>query len=417
MTRFDNERFSMGLTNLMLAVRNTRRHRTRSAIAISAIGFSVIALLLAGGFMEWIFWATREAAIQTGLGHIRVVRPNYLESGIADPFQYLLPEKSPELSLLETAPQVRGITPRLNFSGLISHGETTLAFIGEGVNPEKESLFNQYVQIREGMNLSLTDPNGIIVGLGLATNLGVRLGDNVVLLASSVSGSINAVEGHVRGFFWTGARSYDDAALRVPIKMSRELLRVSGAHVWVISLDNTEDTQRVVERLRMQFQAAKLQFIPWFDLSDFYTKTVALLSSQMNAVRLIMGVIILLSISNTLIMSVLERTGEIGTMMAMGTRRGKVLLLFLIEGLLLGLLGGTLGLILGLLLAEIISAIGVPMPPPPGRSAGYSAEILLTWRLVVGTFTLAVGTTVLASLYPAWKASRLTVVDALRHNR
>ena len=133
--------------------------------------------------------------------------------------------------------------------------------------------------------------------------------------------------------------------------------------------------------------------------------------------RLILGLIIVLSISNTLIMNVLERTSEIGTLLAMGARRRQILKLFLSEGLLLGLVGGILGLMLGLVLARIISAIGIPMPPPPGRSAGYSAQILITWRLAAGAFALAVGTTLLASIYPAWKASRLVIADALRTNR
>jgi putative ABC transport system permease protein len=404
-------------TSLTLALRNTRRHRTRSAIAIWAITFSVIALLLAGGFAEWVLWTTREAAIRTGLGHIRAMRPDFDKSGLANPGRYLLPERSPELSALERIGDVRGVAPRLNFSGLVSHGETTLAFVGEGVMPEKEQLLNEWVHIAEGSDLASTDPHGVLVGVGLATNLGVRLGDKVVLLNNTSSGSVNAVEGRVRGLVRTGIKAYDDAVLRVPIAMSRELLRVSGEHVWVISLARTEDTQRVLDQLRAQFRNARLEFIPWFELSDFYTKTVALLSSQMNAVRFMMGVIILLSISNTLVMSVLERTGEIGTMMAMGTRRRGILSLFLTEGLLLGLLGGVFGLAVGVLLAHIISAIGIPMPPPPGLSVGYSAEILLTGQLVAGTLALAVGTTVLASLYPAWKASRLTIVDALRRNR
>ena len=92
-------------------------------------------------------------------------------------------------------------------------------------------------------------------------------------------------------------------------------------------------------------------------------------------------------------------------------------MLFLGEGLLLGVLGGTAGLVIGLALARLISAVGIPMPPPPGRSAGYSAEILVTWQMAAGAAALALGTTALAAIYPAWKASRLAIVDALRHNR
>ena len=137
----------------------------------------------------------------------------------------------------------------------------------------------------------------------------------------------------------------------------------------------------------------------------------------MDVVQLLIGLLIVLSISNMLIMNVLERTGEIGTIMAMGSRRQNILMLFLAEGLVLGVLGGVVGLLAGLALAQAISSIGIPMPPPPGRSAGYSAHILITWRIMAGAFALAVGTAALAGVYPAWKASRLTIVDALRYNR
>jgi putative ABC transport system permease protein len=172
-----------------------------------------------------------------------------------------------------------------------------------------------------------------------------------------------------------------------------------------------------IEQSRARFGATNLEFIPWFDLSDFYNKSVTLLSSQMVVVRTIIGLIIVLSISNVLIMSVLERTGEIGTLMAMGTRRREILKQFLWEGFLLGLIGATIGVVVGVVLARLISAVGLPMPPPPGRQVGYSGQILVTWGLAVGTFALAIFTTMLASVYPAWKGSHLEIVDALRHNR
>jgi putative ABC transport system permease protein len=113
----------------------------------------------------------------------------------------------------------------------------------------------------------------------------------------------------------------------------------------------------------------------------------------------------------------MERTGEIGTVMALGVTRAQVLRRFLAEGVVFGLLGGILGSLLGLGLAVAISAQGIPMPPPPGMSEGYLGRILVTWELLLSAVTLAVLTTLAASIYPAWKASRLMIVDALRHNR
>lgn len=386
-------------------------------IALSAIGFGLVALLLADGFVEWVNWATREAAIQNGLGHIQVMRPGYRESGAANPLLYLLPESSPELAALEAAPEVVTAAPRLSFGGLISYRDTTLSFIGDGVDPEREQRVSRVTQLAQGQALSDADRKGILLGRGLAENLGVKVGDEVVLLATGTTGGINAIEGHVRGVFVTEAKAYDDLAVRMPIDLARQLLRVSGANTWVIALDRTEQTDRLVKRFRTQFSTAKLEFVPWYELSDFYAKTASLLASQMRFVRVLIGLIIVLSISNLLVMNVLERTGEIGTMMAMGARRRDVLMLFLGEGTLLGVIGGTLGLVVGLVLAQLISAIGIPMPPPPGRSAGYSAEIVVTWHAAVAGLALAVGTAVLAGAYPAWTASRLAIVDALRYNR
>ena len=402
---------------IRLAARNALRHRTRSAIAISAIAFGVIAILLAGGFIEWIFWAIREATIQTGLGHVQVVRQGYRQNGLADPFSYLLPERSAELAILEATPGVTAVAPRLNFGGLVSHGDSTLSFVGEGVDVDKEQSISRVLYVPQGVGLDNADPQGVILGIGLATNLDVKPGDSIVLLTTSASGSINAVDAHVRGLFRSEVKAYDDTAIRVPIGLARQLLKVRGSHVWVVGLDDTDRTKMWIDAARAHLKGSKLELIPWLDLADFYNKTVKLLSSQLAVVRVIIGAIIVLSISNLMIMSVLERTGEIGTAMALGTRRRQVRFQFLLEGSFLGVLGAAVGVLIGITLALLLSQIGIPMPPPPGREVGYSAGIMLTWRLTIGTFVLAILTTMVASVYPAWKASRLEIVDALRHNR
>ena len=137
----------------------------------------------------------------------------------------------------------------------------------------------------------------------------------------------------------------------------------------------------------------------------------------MQAIKLIIAFIILLGISNTMTMNVMERTGEIGTAMALGVKKSGILRQFLCEGALIGGIGGALGVLIGLLLAAIISDIGIPMPPPPGMARGYTGEILITLNMVLEALALAIFTTLIASLYPAWKASRMQIVDALRHNR
>jgi putative ABC transport system permease protein len=406
----------MSVPLLKLATRNLTRHHTRTLISLFAIAFGVTALLLTGGFIEWIFWAMREGTIQKGLGHIQISRPGFRVAGFADPNAYLLPPAGVELQVVRAAPNVEVVDERLLLTGLSSSGETTVAFTGEAVNPDANRIISKVLPV-EGENLTTSHPNGLLLGRGLAAALGVEPGYGLSLIVSLPGGSINAVEARVLGSLSSGVKAYDDNAVRMPITLGRQLLRVQGSHLWVVGLSATEHTDETVAYLRARLPSDRFEVASWFDLSDFYRKAVLLLSRQINVVALLIGVIIVLGISNTLTMNVLERTGEIGTLMAIGTPRRDILRLFVLEGLLLGVIGGVGGLAIGYALAQAVSYVGIPMPPPPGRSEGYSAGIILTVPLALLGLALAVGSTMLASFYPALKASRLPIVDALRHNR
>ena len=403
--------------DLDLALRNVVRKRRRSGLAIVAVAFGVVALLLSSGFIESTLVGMRESTIGSRLGHIQVSRIGYFRVGQSEPFAYLLPQDSEVRTMIERLPEVKIAGARISFGGLISDGESALSFIGEGVEPAKEELLSRALIIPQGKGLSDTEPNGIIVGVGLAASLGVGVGDQVILMANTRGGAVNAVECRIVGLFSTVSKAYDDAAVRVPISMAHDLLRVSGAHVWVLLLDKTERTPAVLDFLRGKFPDRSLEFVAWSDFADFYNKTVTLFRRQVGVIEVIISIIIVLSISNTLLMNVVERTGEIGTAMAVGVARGKILRLFLIEGLVLGIVGGAVGLTLGSGAAYVISTIGIPMPPPPGMAHGYTVEVLVNATLLMNAFLLAAGTTLLASLYPAWKASKMSIVDALRFNR
>jgi len=412
------EHISDSVANLRIALRNLTRNRRRSITALLIVAVGVISMVLAEGFIQWVFWAMREGTIQFQSGHIQVVRPDYFSKGVANPLAYLLPEGTSTVKTLESTPGVKLIAPRLKVTGLISHGETTVAFLAEGVIPAKEAELSKGLSIVKGNNLSAPNASEVILGRGLARNLGVEPGDTVALLVTASGGGINAIEAKVAGIFTSTNQAYDNSALRLPITQAQSLLRVQGAHVWLVLLDETEQTDHFMEQFRAHFSVKKdrLEFVPWYAHADFYNKTVALFSQQINVLRLIIGLIIILSISNMLIMNVMERTGEIGTLLAIGLKRKKILQMFATEGFLLGLVGGLAGIAIGYALAELISSVGIPMPPPPGMEEGYTGEIRVTAGLLISAFLIASITTLLAGLYPAWKASRQQIVNALRHN-
>jgi putative ABC transport system permease protein len=399
-----------------LGIRNLSRQPRRTLLALGTVGGGVVAFLLAGGFIHWIFGQMREATIHAQLGHIQITRPGYFKEGISDPYRFLLPDNTKDLAAQDPE-HIKTVSPRLAFSGLISKDDATVSFIGEGIDPQREAPITSAIAIVAGKDLPESPPNSVIIGEGLAANLNVQPGDKVVLLGTTSKGNPNAVELQVAGLFATSTKAYDDTALRVPIPVARTLMRVDGATSWVVLLDKTSSTPALVEKLRAALPANQYEVIPWSDLADFYNKTVTLFSKQVGVVRTLIAIIVMLTISNMLSMSVIERTGEIGTAMALGVRRNRILAQFIWEGVLLGTIGGIIGIVLGYGLGAIISAIGIPMPPPPGMARGYIGAIMITPGLALDGFLLAFFTTLFASFVPARKASRMNIVDALRHQR
>lgn len=404
------------LIDCAVSWRNVFRHGRRSFAGALAVIFGTAALIVAAGFIERIYFAMREGTIHAGLGHLQVVRAGYAERGTADPFGYLLPAASPERKLVEAAAHVRQLAPRLKFNGLVGFQGTSLSFLGEGREPEREVGGEDALIIEAGAPLGNARSEHVVLGRGLADNLGAKVGDAVVLLVNRRGGALGGVELTVGGIFSTQTKAYDDVALQVTFGLANELLQAGGAHAWVLYLDRTGNTPAVAAALKGRL-SADFAVVPWYEAADFYHKTVRLFSRQVLVMKLIIALVVVLAISNTMMMTVMERTSEIATSLALGVRRARVLSRFLLEGLLIGLAGGLAGAALGCALAALISWIGIPMPPPPGMARGFIGQILVTPALVRDAIFIAGATALVASLYPAWKASRMVIAEALRQGR
>lgn len=402
---------------LATAARFVLRQPGRTAASLVAIVFGAVALILAAGFIEWSNWALRETMIHSRLGHFQVSRAGYGENGQANPFGYLIPEESEETRSIQALPGVEAVAPRLMFTGLVGTGDKTLSFMADGMDPDREQGLDRSVLIVAGRPLSGDDPDGVLIGEGLAINLGVAVGDGLVIMANTKSGGINAIDARVRGVFSTASKAYDDVALRVPLASVHRLLRSQGAHTWVVLLKSTEETDATIAQLRPRLQDKGLEITPWYELADFYRKTIALFDRQLGLLRFVIAAIIVLGITNILVMSVASRTGEIGTLMAMGANRRRIMGQFLGECIMLAGIGSLLGVLVGIGLARLISTIGIPLPAPPGQSRGYLGQVFVTGSIAADAVVLVSLATLLAGIYPAWRASRMVIVDALRHNR
>jgi len=305
---------------------------------------------------------------------------------------------------------------RLNFSGLLTNGRSDLAIIGEGLEPEREARLGTFLVLAAGRMLEEKDRYGILLGHGVARALKLEPGDRASLVVNTADGAMNTLDFEVIGVFRSFSKDYDARAVRIPLPAAQELLDSKGANVIVASLKRTRDTERVAGSLAASLGARQLEVKRWDELNDFYAKTVELYDRQFGVLQLIILAMVLLSVTNTVNMTVFERAGEFGTMRALGNRGVDIFALVLVESALLGLIGATAGVILGVLLAWVISAIGIPMPPPPNADIGYTAQIRIVPSVVAGAFAVGVFATTLAAVLPALRVARGNVVDALRQN-
>jgi putative ABC transport system permease protein len=171
----------------------------------------------------------------------------------------------------------------------------------------------------------------------------------------------------------------------------------------------------VAQQIASVLPPSQFEVKRWDELADFYQKTVDLYKGLFTVLQLIALCMVLLSVVNSVNMSVFERTAEFGTMRALGNRGRQVFGLILTESALLGLIGGVIGIVLGAILAAIVSKAGIPMPPPPNSDIGYTAYIRVVPGVLLTAFLVGWLGTVFAALLPARRAARLDVSEALRH--
>jgi putative ABC transport system permease protein len=399
-----------------LALRNILRHKARTGMTLLAIVAGVVGLILSGGFVHDIFTQLGEVLIHSQSGHLQVARSGYFEHGARSPEKFLIEHPESVRKTVARIPGVGDVMGRVYFAGLLNNGHSDLPIVGEGVEPAPEARLGSGMVISSGRQLRADDAHGMLIGEGLARALRLRPGDWATVVMNTADGALNSQEFQVVGAFQTFSKDYDARAVRIPLSAAQDLLATAGVNTLVVSLPRTADTDRVAASLSRTLAAAGLEVKTWLQLNDFYAKTVRLYDVQFGVLRVIILLMVLLSVANSVNMSVSERVGEFGTMMALGNRRSRVFALIVAENTLLALAGAGLGVILGVVLAWIISAIGIPMPPPPNADLSYVAHIRVVPSVVAAAFAVGVAATVAAALLPAARVSRTPVVDALREN-
>ncbi len=408
----------MKLKFLKLAFKNVTRNLRRTIITGLIMAFGVICLILAGGFMRYSFWGLGENAIRGQYGHLQIFNPEFLEQEEDKPLQFGIERSDSLIGIIQSVRSVQFSMPRIEFMGLLSNGEKSEAFIGEAIEPQPERrLSESRIRMDQGYHLgeatSEVEEDEVILAAGLAKSLKANLGDYLTLMVTTTTGALNAVDVKLVGVFSTGVPELDARLLKVKLATAQNLLVTDRVTKIVVVLKETAMTDAAAEQISALLPNYKVK--RWHELDTFYQAVVKLYNTIFGFMGILIFVIVLLASSNTMMMSIFERTREIGTLMAIGSSGKRVLGNFLLEGLVIGAIASASGLLLGFLLSFLINHAGIMMPPPPGSTFGYPLNVHYVASIYIGSYIFMVVTAVISTLIPASKAARMKIVDALGH--
>lgn len=401
---------------LRLAFRNVFRNRRRTLMTLAVAAGGVTALMVAGGFFASMFRGLRESTIRNGLGHLQIYHPQAFTRDEKQVLDNGLEEAAELARALEAMPNVHGVAPRIEFYGMVSNGKKSSTFMATAVDPAAEDHMGFKLRITTGRTLvpGETREAEALIGAGLAKSLNVKPGDELTLLAVTSTGALNGLDVAVVGVAETGVREMDERLLRITLKAAQRLLQSERVTKLVVGLDRTENTEGTAAAISQQFSGSRQVTIKtWRELATFYNQVRLLFGGMFVFVGVIVFFMVVMSSANTLMMAMFERTREIGAMLAMGTPRSWVMSLFLAEGLITGIAGAVLGVLSGNLVAVALNHADLNMPPPPGNTTGFPFEVLQVPTLMVGSAFLVIVTLAVASLIPAWRASRLKPIESL----
>lgn len=465
------------MNQLSLAWRNILRNRRRSALTLAAVCVAAVAILVLGGYVRATVRALETDTVRH-TGHLQVMVKGYLQFGRGNPGRFSIRDHEAVAAALRADAALQGmvsvVTPVLHVQGVAGHfaSGTSSNFVGSGWDPDARSLMLEWngngLRLPPATaHLSAQQPNAGVIGVGLAQLLGLcealeakncvsvpraapdanapALGDDlarlaqqsttaasttantsdapaVELLSAGAGGAPNVVRMEVVRAQRQGARELDAMYVGLPLGLAQRLVfgpGGSGASAIAIQLKRSADLESARARVNtvLATLGQALEVHDFHVVQPNFDQVVALFTAVFRFVSVLMAVVTLFSVANTINMAVGERTGEIGTLRALGMKRGPVRSMFLIEGAMLGAVGAGLGALLGIVLSEyVINTSGMSWTPP-GRATPVpvGVDVLGDPAFIATAVALFAALACVSSWWPARRAARLEIVEALRH--
>jgi putative ABC transport system permease protein len=397
-----------------IAARNAVRHRRRSLVTFSAVFLSLVVVVALRGFLNGLHAAIWQSVVFGQTSALQIHRKGYLAAGDAS-VDLDLPADAAFLAKISAIPGVKATAPRIVFGGMVTDGDRTTFALFDAIDPTSEIAVcpQRSEVIAAGRALSSAGSAAAVFTPELALSTHARTGQTRALLASDRDGVLNGLDVILAGTYTEPGLPLPGRKVGfVPLEFARELLRMPGRATEIaIAVTDPEDAARMKPLLQAAV-GPEFEVSTWHDVAAFVDDVIANQNFILRVIEALFLLVAMLGVGNTMLLSVYERTREIGTMMSLGVCRRHILQLFLVEAGLIALAGGTAGATIGVLSVAYAGAHGVVLhfpsiPRPvyiyPTVRAGY----------VFGVLSLCTFGAVTAAIFPALRGSRQRPVEAL----
>jgi putative ABC transport system permease protein len=404
----------------LLAVRNIIKNRRSSAMTIAAIAAGFAAVTLFAGYVTNVYNSlVRQAIHGEVLGHLSISKRGLHTEGKLQSERFLFTKTELDLiaGLVKQYRHTVLVTPRLSLTGLITNGKASTIFIGEGVVAGDTKILQANFQLRSANNESDTS-SGVAIAYGLGGILKLSAGNSAAVLVDTAGRRANALDVNVIDTFDTGNAGTNDKFIYFPLELAQRLYGVDGAERIIVLLDDRKYADDAREFLMKPLRQSgfDVEIQTWLELSSFYKQVRSLFDMIFLFVFGIVLLIVIMSVVNSMNMTVAERTREISTLRALGLRRGGIVRLFTIEALTLVVSGCVIGLAFMLAVRLCVNAAGI-MYQPPNSSKVVHLLIDVDGMRTAATFALMTLLGVMAAYIPARRAARQAIVNSLEHVR
>lgn len=409
-----------------IALRNLFRNRRRTLMSLAIVSVGFTSLLLTLGFVRYSFDGLAGALIRGGLAHFEVApapaRPGEIATEVdrsATPPALLDWQLLRER--LERRSGVRAVTAAIQLAGMLVNGDRSAAFLGAAIEPDRQRRMGITVKVRSGQALPDGAPesgeDGVLLGIDLARALDVRPGDTVVAMAGTAASSLNAIDLTVVGVITTGIHDLDARIAEMHLATAQRLLGTDRVTSLLVGLDDGTTVDGAAPGLREDLAAASipLSLVDWQARAPYYGQVRGLYIGIFVFLGSIIGSLVVLASSNTLLMAVMERVREFGMLLAIGTGRRQLVSLVVLEATWLAILGTIAGTMLTMLAAFAINTLQIEMPPPPGAVDPINLAVMVRPIDFIGASAFMVVLLVAATVPPIVRVLRLQVAEALTH--